>query len=1247
MSTPFDLRRNKVVGNIGPINSIQFNLTPAINPPTAPAEGLMYWNEDDGTLNLGMPGGDVNLQIGQEQLIRAKNTEGVQIDNGQAVYVASATGAVVEVKLANASELTSEKTIAIATEDVTNNQQGYFTTFGMVRDIDTTFAASEGDVVYLDATDGGLTTTMQAHPSLCVCIGYVARRHASEGVLFVTIDAEVWRQINQSMREPTGFDTDQSTLRGDISFTNTGPNRTFQIDVQGGESYFNFWISGREYRRTSAETLQIAPTEGLHYIYYNASAALAEAVNPSDADIDGIIRTLPIVAILYWNNTNNEYIWLNDERHLTQMDGSTHSNIHFTRGTQWLSGGALGDFDIDDTANDSGAQFSYSAGSILDEDIDNREENIAYTVGNEILYLSNGDWRRITQAGFSVLTDTTAGLPAPTGRLVYNDVSTPGSEVLTAVTDNKYVLCHILQTNGATAGEKVFAVVGQAQYTNLNNARLGANTEVNNLITTGLPGPEFIFLGTVIFQTKNTYTNSVNATVRLTDLGGNYVDWRQTELSPSAPATNHSALSGLSNDDHLQYILTDGSRDFTGDQSLGGNSITNGLNAAFLGHVGLGPNSGVSANYVNYTWEAFTNQTGVRAGTYNLLEHEPAGAMSAICSTIACYNQAHQDTLEDGSVFGYVTGAKSEGIAWQSGNVNTLLGSWGVGRHQGSGTATNVIGVKGTVMNDDPFTENGNITNAFSLIAAGYTDKGTGTMATRYGLYVEDVTGGGLLTNQYGIYCPALAGASGDNIFIKNVSAASDFGSGDISTTGTVTGINITSGADPGHTHDARYYTETETDTNFLKLDCSNDPLTNTLDGAAATFSGTIQAEQLTSTDDITMQGHLFTLGNNSAADVVLSFDCSNNDATITFDESEDEFLLGDADLTTTGTMSCTRIEGTTDGVFGGTLYFQSGHIVEDTNDLIIENDAEDQDIIFKVNDGAVDTEVMRIDGSTSNVGIGATSPGAALHIYKLATGNDIKMTSLGLAATIPAASNYGTIVMHSLDASGNGPMDLVQIKAYQQVTSGFAYGALGFYTAFANVDSAPVERMTISALGDVGIGSTGPTHRLEIWGDSANYIAEFFNNGNNANRNGLTVQCGADNGVGQTFYFNALAGAAASVGYIEQTAGGVFQLVDVSDKRLKKDIRDTDNVGKDIIKKLKIKKFKKRESKLDVEGFIAQEVKEVYPQAVSEFDKDGETYYGITKTELIAPLIKCVQEQQEQIDDLTARIEKLEKGKK
>ena len=87
----------------------------------------------------------------------------------------------------------------------------------------------------------------------------------------------------------------------------------------------------------------------------------------------------------------------------------------------------------------------------------------------------------------------------------------------------------------------------------------------------------------------------------------------------------------------------------------------------------------------------------------------------------------------------------------------------------------------------------------------------------------------------------------------------------------------------------------------------------------AITEVTTLTAEQLTSTDDITMQGHLFTLGNTgSANNIVMSFLSSGNIATITYDQTDDEFDLGDAFLTSTG--GCRF-----DGNFGAGIAASSG----------------------------------------------------------------------------------------------------------------------------------------------------------------------------------------------------------------------------------------------------------------------------------------------------------------------------------
>jgi len=516
--------------NLVDISSIQFDLTPAISS----AEGKLYWNDDDKTLNLGLTGGSV-LQIGQEIIIRGKNVSGSTINDSSVVYIKSATGEFPDMDLANASKTSGSMTLAVATQNVNNNAYGYFTTFGLVRNINTS-SWSAGTELFLDDTNGGLTSDKLSHPNFRIKIGHVVKSHATEGSVFVSIQGSQWLKRFQAMREPTGFDSDQSQLRGDISFVNS--TRTFTIEPQSGETYYNYWVAGREYKKTSGETLVITDVEGSHWLYYDANT-LTEKVNPSTEEEDDIIRTKALVAFIYWDATNNEYVLFNDERHLTQMDGSTHSWIHFLRSAQWKEGGALNGFSIGTGSSNSDAQFGYSTGIISDEDIDSTETNISSTTGNEILYKSSSNWRRTTQTGYSVLTDVTAGIGS-TGRLVYNN-----SGALAVVGNNDYVLAHIVQTTGVTSGERVFSIIGQATYGDILSARAGAEVERKSLILSGLPGPEVVFLGTVIFQTSNGYSNAVKARIREVEGSVNYIDWRSTPASPGAGSISHPNLANL------------------------------------------------------------------------------------------------------------------------------------------------------------------------------------------------------------------------------------------------------------------------------------------------------------------------------------------------------------------------------------------------------------------------------------------------------------------------------------------------------------------------------------------------------------------------------------------------------------------------------------------------------------------------------------------------------------------------------
>lgn len=162
------------------LNSLDFiTLTSASN-----VAGRLRWNDNDGTLDIGLKGGNVILQVGQEQVQRIFNNTGSPLLNGKIVYVTGAQGFRVTVAVAsNANESTSYSTFGMMTETVANGAEGYVTVSGLVRDLDTS-AFAEGAQLWL-GTSGNVTATKPVAPAHTVFIGIVIRSHAINGSIFV------------------------------------------------------------------------------------------------------------------------------------------------------------------------------------------------------------------------------------------------------------------------------------------------------------------------------------------------------------------------------------------------------------------------------------------------------------------------------------------------------------------------------------------------------------------------------------------------------------------------------------------------------------------------------------------------------------------------------------------------------------------------------------------------------------------------------------------------------------------------------------------------------------------------------------------------------------------------------------------------------------------------------------------------------------------------------------------------------
>lgn len=174
---------------------LEFDQTPTGTAGVA----VMRWNDTDGTIDLGLKGGNVTLQVGQEQVLRVVNKTATNVNlleaNYQAVRVTGAQGQRLKVDLAQATtDALSAETIGLVTETINNNQEGFITTSGIVRNINTTGSLqsetwADGDIVYLSPTTAGRITNIKpSAPNHLIIIGYVISAHATQGSIFVKVD---------------------------------------------------------------------------------------------------------------------------------------------------------------------------------------------------------------------------------------------------------------------------------------------------------------------------------------------------------------------------------------------------------------------------------------------------------------------------------------------------------------------------------------------------------------------------------------------------------------------------------------------------------------------------------------------------------------------------------------------------------------------------------------------------------------------------------------------------------------------------------------------------------------------------------------------------------------------------------------------------------------------------------------------------------------------------------------------------
>jgi hypothetical protein len=157
--------------------------------------GELAWNNTDGTLNLGLQGGLIN-RLGQQLVVKARNTSGSTITKGSVVKVVGVSGGFVGINLAQANNVAnSETAFGIVAEDIADSSNGFVAINGIIHGLNTN-AFTEGDILYLSTTSAGAITNVKpASPNYIVIIGYCAKKSAVDGHILLHLENDTRQAV--------------------------------------------------------------------------------------------------------------------------------------------------------------------------------------------------------------------------------------------------------------------------------------------------------------------------------------------------------------------------------------------------------------------------------------------------------------------------------------------------------------------------------------------------------------------------------------------------------------------------------------------------------------------------------------------------------------------------------------------------------------------------------------------------------------------------------------------------------------------------------------------------------------------------------------------------------------------------------------------------------------------------------------------------------------------------------------------
>ena len=258
-------------GSITTVDSIQLNLAAGIEDLQV---GQLAWSVDDNTASIGL--GETSLPLGQKEYIYIKNQSGNTIGKGNVVMFAGTVG--------NSGRLLGRKAIAdgtfpakyiigVAAQSIADGEDGFVTTFGKIRQIDTSMF-SGGDILYAHpSVPGALSNVAPIAPNNKITVAAVVNSNRNNGEIFV--------RVSFSERVDELEDVYINNITDGQTIVWSAANSRFEAGKAGDVS--NTWVNANDY--ATYTTLE----SKINNVAANVAAVVAKGSIVANASISTLL----------------------------------------------------------------------------------------------------------------------------------------------------------------------------------------------------------------------------------------------------------------------------------------------------------------------------------------------------------------------------------------------------------------------------------------------------------------------------------------------------------------------------------------------------------------------------------------------------------------------------------------------------------------------------------------------------------------------------------------------------------------------------------------------------------------------------------------------------------------------------------------------------------------------------------------------------------------------------------------------